>query len=74
MQRGPPASGADCAACTGARQPVTLTVLRAAGSSSQEDVEPQERKGALWECYRQLLSEGWTPDVHSYTTSFRWGL
>lgn len=42
-----------------------------AGSSSQEDVEPQERKGALWECYRQLLGDGWTPDVHSYTTSFR---
>ena len=36
-------------------------------------MEPEERKGALWECYRQLLGDGWTPDVHSYTTSFRWG-
>lgn len=43
----------------------------AAGSSSQEDVEPSHRKGALWDTYRHLVAEGWTPDVHSYTTSFR---
>lgn len=43
----------------------------AAGSSTQEDVDPQERKGALWDTYRRLVEEGWTPDVHSYTTSFR---
>ena len=43
----------------------------AAGSSSQEDVEPHERKGALWDTYRRLVEEGWTPDVQSYTTSFR---
>ena len=43
----------------------------AAGSFTQEDVDPQERKGALWDTYRRLVEEGWTPDVHSYTTSFR---
>ena len=48
-----------------------MGVWCAAGSSSQEDVEPIERKGALWDCYRKLVEEGWTPDVTSYTTSFR---
>lgn len=43
----------------------------AAGPFTQEDVDPQERKGALWDTYRRLVEEGWTPDVHSYTTSFR---
>lgn len=57
---------------SGAWEVFLLTnVCSAAGSFTQEDVDPQERKGALWDTYRRLVEKGWTPDVHSYTTSFR---
>jgi hypothetical protein len=43
----------------------------AAGSPLQEEVKPADRKGALWDFYNKLVVDGWTPDVHSYSTSFR---
>lgn len=43
----------------------------AAGSNLQEEMKPEDRKGTLWDFYRQLVAQGWTPDVYSYTTSFR---
>ncbi|EIE21831.1 hypothetical protein COCSUDRAFT_17230 [Coccomyxa subellipsoidea C-169] len=46
----------------------------AAGSNLQEEMKPEDRKGTLWDFYRQLVAQGWTPDVYSYTTSFRCGL
>ena len=30
-----------------------------------------ERRGVLWDCYRQLTEAGWTIDCMSYTTAFR---
>ena len=30
-----------------------------------------ERRGALWDCYRQLTEAGWSIDCMSYTTAFR---
>lgn len=45
----------------------------AAGSNLQEEMKPEDRKGTLWDFYRQLVAQGWTPDVYSYTTSFRCG-
>lgn len=49
----------------------TLRVCTRAGSLLQEEVKPEERKGLLWDFYRSLVADGWTPDVYSYTTSFR---
>lgn len=43
----------------------------AAGTNQQEEVQPAKRVGVLWDYYRQLVDDGWEPDVYSYTTSFR---
>ena len=43
----------------------------AAGTNQQEEVEAGKRVGVLWDYYRQLVKDGWEPDVYSYTTSFR---
>lgn len=44
----------------------------AAGApSTNEGLPPRDREGALWEVYRKLEGEGWSPDASGYSTSFR---
>lgn len=42
-----------------------------AGGVEQDAVPPSERKGSLWDFYRQLQADGWSLDANGYTTSFR---
>lgn len=42
-----------------------------AGPARQESAPPAERVGALWDAYRRLVKEGWSPDATSYTTLVR---
>ena len=44
----------------------------AAGSAADGEVPAAERHGRLWDYYRALVGQGWTPDVYHYSTSFRW--
>lgn len=39
--------------------------------SANEGVPPAKREGPLWDAYRRLEAEGWTPDASGYSTSFR---
>lgn len=39
--------------------------------SANEGVPPAKREGPLWDAYRSLEAEGWTPDASGYSTSFR---
>lgn len=39
--------------------------------SANEGLPPRDRKGELWEVYRRLEAEGWSPDASGYSTSFR---
>jgi hydroxymethylpyrimidine pyrophosphatase-like HAD family hydrolase len=44
----------------------------AAGPPSQgEGTPPAERVGELWDAYRSLVADGWTPDAAAYSTAFR---
>eukprot|EP00891_Asterochloris_glomerata_P008333 jgi/Astpho2/8333/fgenesh1_pm.00122_%23_16_t len=42
-----------------------------AGPPDSEVTPPEKRKGKLWEFYREVTSQGWPVDCHSYTTNFR---
>ncbi|WIA36362.1 hypothetical protein OEZ86_007679 [Tetradesmus obliquus] len=42
-----------------------------AGPPDQDALPPLDRKGALWDWYRQLYREGWNLDANSYSTAFR---
>ena len=48
-----------------------MSLANPAGTNQQEEVEAGKRVGVLWDYYRQLVKDGWEPDVYSYTTSFR---
>jgi len=39
--------------------------------STNEGLSPRQREGALWEVFRRLEEEGWSPDASGYSTSFR---
>lgn len=45
--------------------------IHAAGPPDSEVTPPEKRKGKLWEFYREVTSQGWPVDCHSYTTNFR---
>jgi hydroxymethylpyrimidine pyrophosphatase-like HAD family hydrolase len=43
-----------------------------AGPPTQgEGVPPAQRVGVLWDFFRALTADGWTPDAAAYTTAFR---
>eukprot|EP00882_Tetradesmus_deserticola_P005608 GHRQ01005904.1.p1 GENE.GHRQ01005904.1~~GHRQ01005904.1.p1 ORF type:complete len:310 (+),score=119.36 GHRQ01005904.1:314-1243(+) len=41
------------------------------GPADQDTLPPLQRKGALWDWYRLLHSDGWNLDANSYSTAFR---